>query len=104
MAKRGTAITDGADAVLDNHNVYRNGSVWACRFCSRTWPFPSPLPDSAGPCTPRRWGDSAPEMTGGLSADDPLRRACRRCQAAPGERCCDLRRVMGVTLRPHRER
>jgi len=47
------------DTVMTNHNVYRNGSVWACRFCPKTWPFPAPLPDDPGPCVPRRWGDGA---------------------------------------------
>lgn len=47
-----------ADAtVLDNHRVVRDGSVWACVPCGRTWPWPASLPDDPGPCVPRRWGD-----------------------------------------------
>jgi len=60
----GSART-GADAareasagiVLDNHRVVRDGSVWACLHCKRTWPFPQPLPEPVEPCVPRRWGD-----------------------------------------------
>lgn len=47
----------GAGTVLDNHRVVRDGSVWACLHCKSTWPFPAPVPDDPGPCTPRRWGD-----------------------------------------------
>lgn len=46
-----------AGTMLDNHRVVRDGSVWACLFCRRTWPFPAPVPADAGPCVPRRWGD-----------------------------------------------
>lgn len=46
-----------AALVLDNHRVHRDGSVWYCAGCGSTWPFPAPVPASAGPCIPRRWGD-----------------------------------------------
>lgn len=108
-------ITDGADAELDNHSFYRDGSFWVCRHrCGVQVPFPSPMPDSAtlGPCTPRRYGDSAPVVTerlprvyiradGGPCAID---NACPKCGAVPGDRCSDGRRVNGTTMRPHRER
>jgi hypothetical protein len=51
------SISRSAAAVLRNHRVYRNGSFWACYFCRSAWPFGIPLPRSAGPCVPRRWGD-----------------------------------------------
>ncbi len=41
--------------VMDHHTVSRDGSNWLCRHCGRTWPFPSPLPDSAGKCVQRAW-------------------------------------------------
>jgi hypothetical protein len=41
--------------VMEHHTVVRDGSHWLCRFCRRTWPFPSPLPDDAGPCVQRAW-------------------------------------------------
>lgn len=40
---------------MDNHNVYRDGSVWVCRYCKATWPFPAPVPSASGPCVPRQW-------------------------------------------------
>lgn len=47
-----------ANIVLNNHRVVRDGSVWACvAGCRRTWPFPGRVPDDAGPCVERRWGD-----------------------------------------------
>jgi len=41
--------------VMDHHAVIRDGSNWLCRHCGRTWPFPSPLPDSPGKCVQRAW-------------------------------------------------
>lgn len=46
------------DAVLTNHRVVRDGSVWLCMFCLATWPYPQPLPVLATDCIPRRWGDT----------------------------------------------
>lgn len=43
--------------IMDNHRIERDGSVWLCRFCRTTWPYPQPLPEPATPCVPRRWGD-----------------------------------------------
>ena len=92
-----TGITDGADAVLDNHVFVRNGSFWTCRNgCGTQVPFPSPIPGAAtlGSCRPRRWGDP----------DDPIVRRCRRCDAGPGELCFDLRTVMARMDKRHKER
>jgi hypothetical protein len=122
------SFNDGLDSVLDNHNVYRDGSVWACRYCRRTWDFPSPIPRGDGPCVPRRWGDREPESTAGHAhpagegerpvwdirlprvyrrsdgGPTPLGRECPKCHAAPGELCIDGRKAYGTTVRPHRER
>lgn len=43
--------------VLDNHSVVRDGSYWTCRFCGEQWPYPTPLPETAGTCVPRKWGE-----------------------------------------------
>lgn len=53
----GDSIERTADAVLNNHRIVLDGSVWTCLFCKRTWPYPQPLPVPAVPCVPRRWGD-----------------------------------------------
>lgn len=54
-AAAASVIGRPAGDVLTNHNVRRDGSFWSCRHCGRTWPYPSPLPDDAGPCVPRKW-------------------------------------------------
>jgi hypothetical protein len=46
-----------ANLVLDTHRVVRDGSVWTCQACGQVWPFPGRVPDDAGPCVVRRWGD-----------------------------------------------
>lgn len=121
--RNGPTILDGEDAVLDNHNVQRDGSVWACRYCGTTWPFPSPLPQDPGPCRPRRWGDGIEVVDGRAAEPDnvapklPLEyepaggspsaliRACPRCNVPAGKRCIDLRGGGPYeTMRPHRER
>jgi hypothetical protein len=61
MSREQDSIARTNDAVLTNHNVYRDGSVWACRYCRRTWQFPSPVPSDTDPCVPRRWGDEIEE-------------------------------------------
>lgn len=71
--KTGTSIRDGADAVLDNHYVVRDGSWWICLHCPKRWPFPSPVPKAAGPCTPRRWGDTEHEPAVGRPAPEGRR-------------------------------
>lgn len=50
-------ISRTVDAIMDHHIVLRDGSVWWCRYCKRTWPYPQPLPVPPTPCIPRRWGD-----------------------------------------------
>jgi hypothetical protein len=80
-------ISDGPDAVLSNHNVFRDGSFWRCRYCPQTWPFPSPIPRDAGPCRPRRWGGDHEQPK------DPIVRRCATCGAEPGELCFDQRRA-----------
>lgn len=88
-------ITDGPDAVHDNHSLFRNGSYWQCkRGCGERWPFPMPASGVTGPCVPRRWGDE----------EDPIVRECKRCGAQPGERCYDLRTVMARMDKRHEER
>lgn len=61
---RADSIEKTADAVLTNHRVVRDGNFWTCRHCKSQWPFPSPLPDDAGQCAPRRWGDGLGEAEG----------------------------------------
>jgi hypothetical protein len=119
----GRSTKDGAETVLTNHSVFRNGSFWQCRYCLRQWPFPSPLPAGSGPCVPRRWGDTEPVVTAGHAFPDPtpdppklmppeyvksgpsaLDNPCPKCHVRPGERCVDLHRVNGLTDRPHTER
>jgi hypothetical protein len=39
--------------VTSNHYVARDGASWACAYCPGRWPFPAPLPATAGPCVPR---------------------------------------------------
>lgn len=48
-------VTSAQPAEMDHHHVVRDGSVWWCKFCSRTWPYPSPVPADAETCTPRKW-------------------------------------------------
>lgn len=125
--RNGPTILDGDAALLSNHYFVRDGSVWLCRECGTTRPFPSPMPADAGACTPRTWGSSAPTAGGGnvpgmvLAPARPVGRLprvydradggpcavdnrCPKCGAEPGERCIDGRRISGTTLRPHRER
>lgn len=45
-----------AGGVMTHHHVVRDGSVWLCSHCKHTWPYPSPVPKDAEPCTPRPWG------------------------------------------------
>ena len=40
------------DAGASMHLVVRDGSVWFCRRCRRTWPYPAPVPRGDGPCCP----------------------------------------------------
>jgi hypothetical protein len=51
------AIASTAAVMLDNHRVIRDGSVWFCPRCKRTWPYPQPLPTDTEPCTPRKWSE-----------------------------------------------
>jgi hypothetical protein len=37
------------------HYVVRDGSVWLCERCKRTWPYPAPVPKDTAPCEPRPW-------------------------------------------------
>lgn len=127
MAKKGTTIADGAEAVLTNHYMIRDGSFWSCRNrCGLRIPFPSPMPDSStlGECVPRRWADSEPPPVDGRPAETPTRsdrlpaaytpvrggpsaldRPCPKCGAGVRERCRDGRKVGAApTLRPHQER
>lgn len=90
---------DGWHAVLDHHVVIRDGSVWLCRRCRRTWPFPSPLPDDPGPCRPRPWPVDLPKPT--VRA---LTRACRTCGARPYWLCFNLSAVNKRRAVPHAER
>jgi hypothetical protein len=55
MTKADDIVTSAQPAEMTHHHVVRDGSVWLCIHCLGTWPFPSPLPDTAGPCVPRRW-------------------------------------------------
>jgi hypothetical protein len=57
MNSPGDSIDRTSDAVLTNHRLIRNGSLWACVHCPVSWPFGRPIPRDAGPCVPRRWGD-----------------------------------------------
>lgn len=103
MAKPGTTIADGADAIMTHHVVSRIGDqTWGCRFCEASW-HAMPM-GYLGPCRPRRYGDGAPELTDGAPVDDPMTRPCCKCDVSAGEHCRDLRRVMGTLTRPHKER
>lgn len=54
----GRRVLDGADAVLTNHRMVRDGSFWRClNGCGAEHPFPSPMPVLGETCVPRRWGD-----------------------------------------------
>lgn len=48
-------VTTAPPDEMNHHHVVRDGSVWWCRFCKSTWPYPSPVPESAGPCIKRKW-------------------------------------------------
>jgi hypothetical protein len=54
MPKADNIVVKSSETV-DHHHVLRDGSVWLCKFCHKTWPYPSALPATAGPCTPRPW-------------------------------------------------
>lgn len=55
MDEQTDSINRTADAVLANHRVVRNGSLWSCKFCPASWPFGTPKPDDLGQCVPRPW-------------------------------------------------
>ncbi len=38
---------------MNNHRVIRVGDRWACVHCPGRWPYPGPVPASAGPCITR---------------------------------------------------
>jgi hypothetical protein len=57
MTVPGDSIDRTSDAVLTNHRLEVDGSVWLCVHCKRTWPYPQPMPVPTIPCIPRRWGD-----------------------------------------------
>lgn len=50
-------VPTGDDLVLDHHRVVRDGSVWLCSRCRRTWPWPTPVPADVEPCQRRTWGE-----------------------------------------------
>lgn len=54
-------LTDEPHALnplMTNHVVVRNRSLWICKLCPQSWPYPSPLPQEQT-CLPRRWSDGA---------------------------------------------
>jgi hypothetical protein len=49
-------INATSSMVMRNHVIVRDGSVWLCRECKGTWPYPAPIPAIDGQtCTPRPW-------------------------------------------------
>lgn len=56
MADDTRPVSDTRSAVLTGHRMIRDGSFWRCvNGCGTEVPFPSPMPDLAADCWPRRW-------------------------------------------------
>jgi hypothetical protein len=88
---------DEASRRADHHVVVRDGSVWWCRFCRRTWPYPAPVP-SRSLCVPRAWGAEPASLLPkayrpARGGPGPIDQQCAEpgCGAGKGERCWDLR-------------
>ncbi len=52
---------------MSHHQVVRDGTYWACLHCPGRWPYPDPVPASAGPCITRTWDPGVDTGAGQLA-------------------------------------